>query len=262
MAFKPVIPDLAKKARVSMLEKLYDNPIMSRHQISSRQLKKKIQKLLLQKNFESGLAEIGRMPARKAINPLFSFLCSLDELLKWRAVTAMGEIVDRLADADMESARVIMRRYMWQLNDESGGIGWGCPEAMGEVMARNDNLAQEFWCIQISYIRPDGNFLEHEVLQRGALWGVGRLAHARPQLLKTSVDYLHPYMQADDPSLRGLAAWAAGALRNKKTEVILNQLKDDSAKLNVYLDGHIIRRSVGEIAKKALQMVKNESEVH
>ena len=213
---------------------------MRKNQQTGRQLKKKIQKLLLQGNFESGLAEIGRMPARKAINPLFSFLCSLDELLKWRAVTAMGEIVDRLADADMESARVIMRRYMWQLNDESGGIGWGCPEAMGEIMARNENLAQEFWCILISYIQPDGNFLEHEVLQRGALWGVGRLAHARPQLLKTSVDYLHPYMQADDPSLRGLAAWAAGALRSKKTEVILNQLKDDSAKLNVYLDGHIM----------------------
>jgi hypothetical protein len=231
---------------------------MRKNQQTGRQLKKKIQKLLLQGNFESGLAEIGRMPARKAINPLFSFLCSLDELLKWRAVTAMGEIVDGLADADMESARVIMRRYMWQLNDESGGIGWGCPEAMGEIMARNENLAQEFWCILISYIQPDGNFIEHEGLQRGALWGVGRLAHARPQLLKTSADYLHPYMQSDDPSLRGLAAWAAGALRNKKTEVILNQLKDDSAKLNVYLDGHIIRPSVGEIAKKALQMVKNE----
>jgi hypothetical protein len=232
---------------------------MSRHQPSSRQLKKKIQKLLLQKNLESGLAEIGRMPARRAINPLFSFLCSLDELLKWRAVTAMGEVVDRLADAEMESARVIMRRYMWQLNDESGGIGWGCPEAMGEIMARNENLAQEFGCILISYIQPDGNFLEHEVLQRGALWGVGRLAHARPRLLKDSVSYLYPYMQAGDPYLRGLAAWAAGALRNKKTEVRLNQLKDDGAKLNVYLDGHIIRRSVGEIAKKALQMLKNES---
>ena len=231
---------------------------MSRHQISSRQLKKEIQKLLLQKDLESGLAEIGRMPARKAINPLFSFLCSPDELLKWRAVTAMGQVVDRLADADMESARVIMRRYMWQLNDESGGIGWGCPEAMGEIMARNENIAGEFWRILISYIRPDGNFLEHEVLQRGVLWGVGRLAHARSQLLKASVDYLHPYMQTDDPHLRGLAAWAAGALRNNNTSALLNQLKDDSAKLSVYHDGQIIRRSVGEIAKKALQMVKSE----
>jgi hypothetical protein len=170
----------------------------------------------------------------------------------------MGVVVDRLADADMESARVIMRRYMWQLNDESGGIGWGCPEAMGEIMARNENLADEFWCILISYIRPDGNFLEHEVLQRGVLWGVGRLGHARPQLLKTSVEYLHPYMQTDDPNLRGLAAWAVGALQNKNTADILNQLKEDSAKLNIYLDGHIKRRSVGEIAKKALQMTKTE----
>jgi hypothetical protein len=227
---------------------------MSRHQTSNRQLKKKIQQLLLQEDIVSGLAEIGRMPARKAINPLFSFLCSLDELLKWRAVTAMGVVVDRLADADMESARVIMRRYMWQLNDESGGIGWGCPEAMGEIMARNEKLADEFWCILISYIRPDGNFLEHEVLQRGALWGVGRLARARPQLLKTSVEYLHPYMQTDDPYLRGLAAWAAGPLQNKNTASILDQLKDDSAKLSIYLDGHIKRRSVSEIVKKALQI--------
>jgi len=231
---------------------------MSRHQTSSRQLKTRIRKLLLQKNPESGLAQIGRMPARKAINPLFSFLCSPDELLKWRAVAAMGEVVDRLAGTDMESARVIMRRYMWQLNDESGGIGWGCPEAMGEIMARNDNLADEFWCILISYIRPDGNYLEHEVLQRGVLWGVGRLAHARPKLLKTSVEYLHPYMQSGDPHLRGLAAWAAGALQNKNTASILIGLKDDSAKLSIYLDWHIKRHSVGEIAKKALQIVKTE----
>jgi hypothetical protein len=225
---------------------------MSRHQPSNRKIKEKIRKLLLQENIESGLAEIGRMPARKAINPLFSFLCSLDELLKWRAVTAMGEIVARLADAEMESARVIMRRYMWQLNDESGGIGWGCPEAMGEIMARNENRAGEFWCILISYIRPDGNFLEHEGLQRGALWGVGRLAHARPQLLETSVDYLHPYMQTDDPYLRGLAAWAAGALRNKKTEAILKRLKEDDAELVVFLDRHLKPYSVGELAAKAL----------
>ena len=171
----------------------------------------------------------------------------------------MGRVVDQLAGTDMESARVIMRRYMWQLNDESGGIGWGCPESMGEIMARNENLAGEYWCILISYIRPDGNFLEHEGLQRGVLWAVGRLAHARPQLLKTSVDYLHPYMQTDDPYLRGLAAWAAETLQNKNTAAILNQLKDDSAKLSIYLDGHIIRRSVGEIVKEALPMVKNES---
>jgi hypothetical protein len=225
---------------------------MSLHQTSRRQLKKKIRKLLLQTDFESGLAEISGITARNVINPLFSFLCSLDELLKWRAVTAMGQVVAGLADEDLESARVIMRRYMWNLNDESGGIGWGCPEAMGEIMARNENLAEEFGCILISYMRPDGNFLEHEALQRGVLWGLGRLAHARPRLFKDSVDYLHPYMQAGDPYLRGLAAWASGALRSKHTEVLLSGLKEDSAKLRVFLDGQLLTCSVGDLAEKAL----------
>ncbi len=230
---------------------------MSSRQTTSRQLKEKIKKLLLQQGIESGLAQIGGMPARKAINPLFSFLCSMDEVLKWRAVIAMGEVVDRLANTDMESARVIMRRYMWQLNDESGGIGWGCPEAMGEIMARNKNLAAEYGCILVSYIRPDGNYLEHEALQRGVLWGVGRLAHARPSLLKDCVDYLHPYMQTDDPYLRGLAAWACGPLRNKNTEAILKCLKQDEAKLGIFLDGHLKRCSVGELAEQAME-ISNE----
>ena len=229
------------------------NLIMSRNQTSNRLLKEKIRKLLLQPDIESGLAQIGSMPARKAINPLFSFLCSPDELLKWRAVTAMGKVVARLADENMESARVIMRRYMWNLNDESGGIGWGCPEAMGEIMARNENLAAEFWCILISYIRPDGNFLEHPTLQRGVLWGVARLAHARPGLLKDSAGYLIPYLQADDPYLRGLAAWASGPLRNKNTEKILKALKQDAAKVTVFLNGHLTQRSVGELVKKAME---------
>lgn len=230
---------------------------MSSHQPSSRQLKAKIRKLLLQQDIKSGLAQIGSMPARKVINPLFSFLCSMEPVLKWRAVMAMGEVVAGLADTDMESARVIMRRYMWQLNDESGGIGWGCPEAMGEIMARHKNLAAEFWRILISYIRPDGNFLEHEALQRATLWGVGRLAHARPLLLKNSVGYLHPYMQKDDPYLRGLAAWACGPLRNKITETILESLKEDDARLDVFLDGRLKPCTVGELAEQAME-ISNE----
>ena len=225
---------------------------MRKNQQTGRQLKAKIRTLLLQQDIESGLAQIGGMPARKAINPLFSFLCSPDEILKWRSVTAMGQVVDRLAAADMESARVIMRRYMWQLNDESGGIGWGCPEAMGEIMARNENLAEEFWCILISYIQPDGNFLEHEVLQRGALWGVGRLAHARPGLLKNSVGSLYAYMQADDPYLRGLAAWASGPLQDANTKHLLQNLTQDNAKLSIFLDGRLATYAVADLAKKAL----------
>jgi hypothetical protein len=225
---------------------------MSFDQTGSRPLKKKIKQLLLQENLAQALLQISDIPARKAINPLFSFLCSLDELLKWRAVAAMGEVVTRLADTDLESARVIVRRCMWNLNDESGGIGWGCPEAMGEIMARNKNLAAEFWCILISYMRPDGSFIEHEVLQRGVLWGVGRLARIRPQFLKDSADYLIPYMLSEDPYLRGLAVWSSKMLRNNKIDAILSGLTKDDAKLSIFVDGHLMQYSVGQLAKEAM----------
>lgn len=226
---------------------------MKPHQQTGRQLKREIKKLLLQKDFEKGLAEVAAVPARKAVNPLFSFLCSGDEILKWRSVTAMGEVVARLAETDAESARVIMRRLMWHLNDESGGIGWGCPEAMGEIMARNEKLAEEFWCILISYAQPEGNFLEHQTLQRGLLWGIGRLAHARPPLLNDTVECLHPFLQDPDPYLRGLAAWAAGVFKNNPTRKLLGHLQADNAELTIYLDQKLVMCTVAQLAKSASQ---------
>ena len=193
------------------------------------------------------------MPARKAVNPLFSFLCSTDDILKWRSVTAMGEVVTQLAEKDTESARVIMRRLMWHLNDESGGIGWGCPEAMGEIMARSKKLAEEFWCILISYAQPEGNFLEHQTLQRGLLWGIGRLAHARPQLLKDTLECLHPFLEDSDPYLRGLASWAAGAFQNAHTQKLLSSLQSDTAELMIYLNQNFVLCTVAQLAKAALQ---------
>ena len=167
--------------------------------MGNRERKARIGQLLGQDDFENALETIRRMPGRQAVNPLFSFLYSGEEEIRWRAVTAMGAVVGHLADTAMESARVVMRRFMWNLNDESGGIGWGSPEAMGEITAGHAGLADEFACILISYIDPQGNFLEHELLQRGSLWGVGRLAHARPLLAKPAAPFLTAFFDVTRP---------------------------------------------------------------
>ncbi len=228
--------------------------------ISGRQLKKRIQTLLLAENFMPGLAEIRRLPARKAVGPLFSYLYSLDELVKWRAVTAMGKVVSDLAVSDLESARVVMRQFIWNLNDESGGIGWGCPESMAEAMACNEKLAAEYGCILISYIRPDGNYLEHEGLQRGVLWGVGRLAHTWPEGMQAAAEFLLPYMNSGDPNLRGLAVWAVSPVLNADGIQRLQQLVDDRAGLMLFRSGELVQYSVGQLAKEGLAMVEQETE--
>ena len=151
-----------------------------------KKLKKRIYTLLKSDDFMAAMEEIRKFPARKIINPLISLLFDKDEKIKRKAVKATGIVVAELANHDMESARVIMRRFMWSLNDESGGIGWGAPEAMAEIMARHGKLAKEYHKILISYSEPGGkNYLEHEALQKGVRDGIKRLSEARPELFET-----------------------------------------------------------------------------
>ncbi len=220
--------------------------------MGSRQLKKILLPLLKKEEFEKSLEEICFMPARRVVNPLFSFFYSTDEWVKWRAVTAAGVVVARLAHKDLESARIVMRRLMWNLNDESGGIGWGSPEAMGEIMARHDGLAREYACILVSYINEAGNFLEHEMLQRGVLWGLGRLAHTRPELVQDASVYLPPFMQSKDAVHRGLAAWVAGAIPSEMTKSLLKRLVTDKARINIFIRMNLVERTVGQLAAEAL----------
>lgn len=215
--------------------------------MGGRQLKKEVFELLSDKDFEKDILKISGFSARAVVNPLFSFFYNSDELIKWRAVTAMGVVVSNLADNDMESARVIMRRLIWNLNDESGGIGWGSPEAMGEIMARHEGLAKEYHKILLSYIMPDGNYIEHEILQRGVLWGIGRLAHARPNLVKDFAHLLCPYMESPDPALRGLASWTAGLFDCETTNRLLKRLENDQATLTFYLDGTLVEITVAQL---------------
>jgi hypothetical protein len=220
-----------------------------------RELKSRMEGLLRQSNFQDALATILEIPGRQAVNPLFSFFYSTDELIRWRAITAMGEVVSKLAGESMESARVIMRRLMWNLNDESGGIGWGSPEAMGEITAGHAGLAKEFSNILISYIDPDGNFLEHEILQRGSLWGVGRLAHARPSLARPAASFLPAFFDAPDPYLRGISIWAASPILNDAIVPLVEKKQSDEGPLRLYQDQKIDWITVGELARLSLKTV-------
>lgn len=217
-----------------------------------RQTKRRVLELLSEG--PAGLQELtGLGPPRLVINPLFGLLYHGSPEIKWRAVEAMGLVTAHLATTDPESARVIMRRLMWNLNDESGGIGWGSPEAMGEITARSRLLADEFGCLLVSYINPRGNYLEHPLLQRGALWGLGRLVNRRPGHAGDSAEHLAVFLDAPDPHLRALAAWAAGPLKSPLLKRLLRDLLDDNRQVTLFMNGKLRSFEVGSLAAAALQ---------
>jgi hypothetical protein len=222
--------------------------------LTYRALKQRVLRLLKSTDFDLSIEELCRFPARQVINPLFSFLYNSDEQVKWRAVTAFGAVVAKLADRDMESGRIIMRRLMWNLNDESGGIGWGSSEAMGETLARHEGLAKEYAGILVSYARQDGNYLEHEALQQGLLWGIGRLSQVRSDLIKKdAIRHLIPYLKSGDATIRGLAARAIGLLGSEKARAEIEHLTKDETEIQLYSGHKLLRRQVRELAQEALE---------
>ena len=165
----------------------------------------------------------------------------------------MGLVTAGLAAADPESARVVMRRCMWNLNEESGGIGWGCAEAMGETLALSPALAMEYAGILLAYLDPNGNWIDHPPLQAGVLWGAGRLLHTQPGMAAGAARLLRPFLSQPEPALRGLAAWAAGAIAGDELSSALAALAGDDAVFTLYEQGRLARLTVGDAARRAVR---------
>ena len=223
--------------------------------------KRRIGRLLQSPDLDAIIAELLELPPSVVINPLIGGLCSTNETARWHAIAALGPVVSQLADHDMEAARVVMRRFMWSLNDESGGIGWGAPEAMAEIMSCHDGLADEYAHMLVAYMREDGFYLELEQLQRGLMWGLGRLARDKPDLLrsKDAIRHLLSYLDSIDSTVRGLAARTLGLLHAEDSTPLLEKLVDDPAPVRFYMDRCFQDETVGELAHKALANITKES---
>ena len=231
----------------------------------NRKIKKQVLQLL-QGDLETARLAFEKYDEHGLVNPLFSALYRSEEMLRWHAVTLFGEVLARLADKDMEAARIVMRRYIWSLNDESGGIGWGAPEAMAEGIFHHARLCDEYVHMLISYLCPDGplehqdgNFLELPALQRGLLWGIGRVAEKRSRLLveKDVVPNLLPYLASDDGTVRAFATRALGLLGATESKDALSKLLSDSCEVRFYHNDKITVRSVGEFARQALEQMES-----
>ena len=144
------------------------------------------------------------------VGPLISCLAQ-GGTLAGRAAVALGVCVAVIAQKTPEEARVVMRRFMWHMNEESGNLGWGVPESMAETLARSSLLAEEFSRVLLSYIRNtrrEDNFVDHAPLRRSCYWAVGRLLQARPEFAVSALPLLQAGLRDEDIPCRGMTAWA------------------------------------------------------
>jgi hypothetical protein len=233
---------------------------------SFRRLKSSLRGVLADSRWRDRLPELEELEPRKVLGPLFSLLLDKDETVRWRAVAGFGWLARRMAGARMESARELMRMFMWRMNEESGNLGWGVPAAMAEAMAAEETLAREFHSILASYVRTaerqDGNFLDHAELRRDVYWGLGRLAQTRPQFAAQHLDVLRQGLNETDTVNRGFSAWALGLLRDDQALDRLDELAGDSADLAIFRHDVVEQTTVGRLAAEAAAAIRNQETDH
>ncbi len=200
-----------------------------------RKTKKQVGEILALGNRSQALDRLAQIPDAQLTGHLFSYFYNKEELIKFRSVTAMGELVARIADNSMDKARIILRRIMWNLNDESGGIGWGSPEAMGEILSKSPALAREFKSILFSYLDHRGNHIEHEMLQRGVLWGIGTYLGTAPKdLTDVTREQLQEHLSSKDPVKRGYAVRALSNAHVFESMLLPDFIQADKTTIDIY----------------------------
>ena len=212
-----------------------------------RKTKKKVSRILKLYHRPTAVAELEQIPDDWLTGPLFGHLYHKEDLIRFRAAAAMGLLATRLSARRMEKARIVLRRIMWNLNDESGGIGWGSPEAMGEILSLNPELADEFKSILFSYLDPGGNYIEHEMLQRGVLWGIGTYLDADPDALTCkTADQLHGHLESDDPVKRG---YALRAMKNATAlpDRIPEEIRQDTSTVMIFDGWDLVSHRIKDI---------------
>ncbi len=229
--------------------------------MTRRQLKKAVLTILQKESLQEIFHDLGAYRDYRLLNPLFTALCHSAARVRWHAVCTFGWLVPKMAENNLEDGRVVMRRFLWSLNDESGGIGWGSPEAMAEIMCHSAALRKEYLHMLISYMRDDGeelfedgNYLELPMLQRGLLWGIGRLCedHCREMQERQIITDVEAYLDSSDKYVAGLAIWILGLLGAGNGEKIAG-FQDDEEELILFLNNDFRTTSIARLAQNSLQ---------
>ncbi|MDI6717182.1 MAG: HEAT repeat domain-containing protein [Actinomycetota bacterium] len=210
--------------------------------------KDKLKKLLDNKDFEK-LSELTDSSS-SIIRSLFSLLYSTDDLTHWRAAEALGMLAGRQVGSKSDSGRNIPRRLLWSLMEESGATAWPAPEALGAVVAYRPSLFTDYAPIVLS-------FIDDPILHRGVLWSARKIAEKRPDLIRNFVPKVIELLGSPDPTTRGHAAWALGAMGAKEAVERLKKLSVDSNKLYIYNNGELQEKTVGELAINSVKELQN-----
>lgn len=212
------IKALIKGAIIGMQEKIKIN-------------KKDFLSLLEKDDFET--IQKASLQNKNILSWLISLSYDKEDPLSWKAIEAMGHVAKaHIETQDIDTLRNTIRKLLWSMTDESGGIGWRAAELIGEIIYAEPSLFEDIIPILWSQ-REEESFLE------SVLRSMVKLSKKIDLLdyIKFDEEELKKLLNNENETIRALTSIMINRLKlNLK---IPEEVKNDM--LSVYNKGRIIK---------------------
>ncbi len=209
--------------------------------VTLRQLKKNIKELVETDDFNTIKTYVDK--ESRTLSVLYSMSYDKNSISCWRCIQYIGRIVGRLGDDDYEAARGYIRRFMWDVTEESGTIGWSVPEILGETI--RENPAPFMDIIPLIFSLYD----EEMPFRSGVLYAIGRIGEKYPEYVKDGLRLIKKGLETDDKEISASAIVTAKRLKLHEMDEIIKKLKDKKEKIKLYSEGKLIDFTIGELAR-------------
>jgi hypothetical protein len=226
------------------------------------EIKRTIQHALEQNDLEE-IASLAQRN-RRVISTLIRMAYDKETLAGWRAIQAIGRVAKALVKTDEEFLRVTMRKLLWSLSDESGGIGWSAPEILGEIVS----AAPEKFSDIIPLI-AEVYEVEERVFRPGIVYALARIAEIAPERVAGYQKLIILSLTDKEPLVKVNALKLVERLwdvicknniwtleyRDRVLKAISNLINDRGVAW-IYLNDRFIDIEVGEKAKKLAKILE------
>lgn len=150
-----------------------------------------------------------------------------DEEIKWRAIKAVGIAAGIMAQNNIEKVRDRIRRLLWLMNDESGGLGWHSPEMIGEILVNEPSLIDEYASLLVA-------FVNEEPFERGSHHAIYRVATVAPEAFNEWIEDLTESLDHSDIYIQAFSILALGEIDPVRIKKVEGKFSGETEKIRIF----------------------------
>ncbi len=199
------------------------------------------------------------LQSRKVLSVLVRLAYDKTSLTGWRAIKAIGHVASLYVRNNYDFLRDTIRKLLWSLSDESGGIGWSAPEILGEIVCADPKKLAD-----IIPLIAEVYSVEEKVFRPGVLYALKRIGETCPESIEPFQEIVLSGLSEKDPLARVYALELLAMLRNKLDSAVLGKarqqvagLGQDRAEVWIYKDDGFVGLEVGELASSVIKQFDN-----